>query len=215
MDLPLFPLKTVLFPGARLPLHIFEPRYRQMIGECVEREAPFGVVLIRSGAEVGGGAVPHRVGATARITAVERLPDGRMNIVTVGQQRFRILETTTERPYLMGTVELLWDVDADTGEAFAAAERVRGRFEEFFRLMLALRGEWVRRVETPSTPGRLADFIGGRLPVGTDAQQALLEELSVPNRLQVVDGLLDALSEMLERRVAAARPQRYRRFGAA
>ena len=105
MKLPLFPLRTVLFPGMLLPLHIFEPRYREMINLCVRTDQPFGVVLIRSGVEVGGEAEPHPVGTYARISRVERLPDGRMNIETVGQDRFRILSLSREATYLTGTVE--------------------------------------------------------------------------------------------------------------
>src|SRR5205814_5524803 len=84
----LFPLNTVLFPGMPLPLHIFEERYKLMIGRCLEEERPFGVVLIQSGPEVGGTAVPHRVGTTAHIAAVRRLDDGRMNLIAIGQERF-------------------------------------------------------------------------------------------------------------------------------
>src|SRR5207247_2471399 len=81
--LPLFPLGSVLFPGALLPLHIFEPRYRLLIRRSVERERPFGIVLIRSGAEVGPAAVPHAIGTEARIVAVSRLADGRSGGATV------------------------------------------------------------------------------------------------------------------------------------
>ena len=209
MELPLFPLNTVLFPGALLPLHIFEPRYRQMIGECVAQERPFGVVLIESGPEVGEGAVPHRVGVTAQITTIERLEDGRMNIVCVGQDRFRILNTSSERPYLTGDVELLASLDTDTPASYAAAERVRERYLRFFQLTLALRGEWTRRVATVAQPDRLADSIASRLPVGNDIKQGLLEELSVPARLAGVAAVLDAGIELLTPRVAAFRMQRF------
>ena len=91
--LPLFPLDLVLFPGAHLPLHIFEPRYRLLVRRCVEREQPFGVVLLRSGAEVGPGAEPRAVGTSARIVAVNGLPDGRSVIVTQGQRRFSLCFT--------------------------------------------------------------------------------------------------------------------------
>src|SRR3954453_11337770 len=88
-EIPLFPLNTVLFPGMPLPLHIFEPRYREMIGACVRDERPFGVVLIKEGREVGEAAMPFEVGTLAKIVGVERLDDGRMNVVTVGTDRFR------------------------------------------------------------------------------------------------------------------------------
>jgi Lon protease-like protein len=105
MKLPLFPLHTVLFPGMSLPLRIFEPRYRLMINECLSTSASFGVVLISTGREVGDPAVPHTVGTTAHISAAERLPDGRLNIEVVGQQRFHILELHQDLAYLTGTIE--------------------------------------------------------------------------------------------------------------
>jgi Lon protease-like protein len=77
MYLRLFPLQTVLFPGMRMPLHIFEERYKLMIRECIEQDAPFGVLLIRDGAEVGAGAVPHNVGTTARISQTTCSPSAR------------------------------------------------------------------------------------------------------------------------------------------
>ncbi|MGH2584027.1 MAG: LON peptidase substrate-binding domain-containing protein, partial [Dehalococcoidia bacterium] len=208
MELSLFPLNTVLFPGAPLPLHIFEPRYRLMIDECIEQERPFGVVLIERGPEVGEGAVPHTVGATARITAVERMPDGRMNIGCEGQDRFRILDTSSARPYLLGEVELLADLDANSGEAHAAAERVRERYLRFAQLTLALRGEWARRPQTPADPARLADALAARLPAPNATKQRLLEEITVPRRLAGVAAILDAAIEALTPRVAALQTQR-------
>ena len=125
MRLPLFPLHTVLFPGMRLPLHIFEPRYRLMIDECLTAGSPFGVVLIRSGREVGEPADPHPVGTTAHITGVERLPDGRINLEVVGQQRFQVVSVHTDRDYLTGTIAdfPLTGTDADQARRLAVALR--------------------------------------------------------------------------------------------
>ncbi len=103
-DLPLFPLNTVLFPGMALPLHIFEERYKLMIERCLRESQPFGVVLIRSGEEVGPGATIYNVGTTAHITQTERLPDGRLNIATLGYRRFKVHEVRREQPYLIGRV---------------------------------------------------------------------------------------------------------------
>ena len=88
-----------------LPLHIFEPRYLEMIGECLTNSQPFGVVLIDSGREVGGPAVPHPVGTVARISSAERQGGGRLHIQAVGQQRFRLLELQYDRTFLTGTIE--------------------------------------------------------------------------------------------------------------
>lgn len=106
-DLPLFPLNTVLFPGMPLNLHIFEERYKRMIRICLQTRQPFGVVLIKHGFEsYGPVAKPHYIGCTARILESEPLSDGRMNIVALGQKRFRILSLDYERAYLVGRVEL-------------------------------------------------------------------------------------------------------------
>jgi Lon protease-like protein len=105
MRIGLFPLHTVLFPGMALALHIFEPRYRRLVNECLETKSPFGVVLIRHGREVGGPAEPHPVGTLAEIAAVERLPDGRLNIEAVGKHRFRLVALHRDLDYLAGTAE--------------------------------------------------------------------------------------------------------------
>jgi Lon protease-like protein len=109
MLLPLFPLNLVLFPGMPVQLHIFEERYKEMISECIESRSPFGIILIEQGAEAFGPvAAPHLIGTTAHITEIQRLSQGRMNIVAMGQDRFRIrsLDNKTH-PYLVGDVEYL------------------------------------------------------------------------------------------------------------
>ncbi len=104
--LPLFPLNTVLFPGMQLKLHIFEPRYKTLINQLIEENKPFGVVLIRHGAEIGNqDTVPFDVGCTADIGKVQRLPLGRMNIVTTGHRRFRINAIDRSQPHLVGDVD--------------------------------------------------------------------------------------------------------------
>lgn len=106
MHLPLFPLNTVLFPEMPLKLHIFEERYKLMINECVENKTPFGVVLIEEGIEaLGPLAQPHLIGTMAQITQVQRLPFGRMNILAVGRERFKIKSLDNQRAYLSGDVE--------------------------------------------------------------------------------------------------------------
>src|SRR5579871_4178036 len=100
--LPLFPLNFVLFPEFTVQLHVFEERYKAMISSCIERNAPFGVILIREGEEVGAPAIPHDVGCTARILAVKREDDGRMHLLAIGGERFRLLEAMlTDQSYLI------------------------------------------------------------------------------------------------------------------
>jgi len=118
---PLFPLGTVLMPGATLPLHIFEPRYRQLTVDLVTGALPdkeFGVVAVREGfsADDDGLDALHPIGCTAELRDVRRLPDGRYDIVTRGARRFRLLDLDTEsKPYLMGSVEFRPDVETVDG----------------------------------------------------------------------------------------------------
>lgn len=104
--IPLFPLHTVLFPGMPIRLHIFEERYRQMVQTCLQTNQPFGIVLIRQGLEaLGTLAIPHPVGCTARIVEYETLPDGRMNLIVIGDERFEVLALDDQsQPYLLGNV---------------------------------------------------------------------------------------------------------------
>lgn len=107
-ELPLFPLNTVLFPGMPLPLHVFEDRYKEMVQMCLDEKRPFGVVLIRSGVAEGGPlADPYDIGCVADIVEVQQLEDGRLLIMAVGQERFRIVSLDHNMPYLMGEVESL------------------------------------------------------------------------------------------------------------
>ena len=113
MELQLFPLNTVLFPGMPLELHIFEERYKLMIGECIEHQTPFGVVLLEEGrpeldaSDASPDVKPFLIGCTAQIMQVNALAQGRMNITVVGRERFQIQELYHDKPYLRGSVELL------------------------------------------------------------------------------------------------------------
>lgn len=123
--LPLFPLRVVLFPGMVLPLHIFEPRYRQMIGECLEGDRRFGTCLIRAGEEVGEPAEPYLVGTEAEILDVDQLADGRMLLQAVGLRRFRVVELTQWRPYLAAEITYLVEDPGDGATAIAAQVQER------------------------------------------------------------------------------------------
>lgn len=140
MELPLFPLHSVLCPGVALPLHIFEERYRLMVARCIERSEPFGVILIREGREVG--ALDGRlaeVGTTALIRRADRFPDGRFNIVAVGSRRFRLgaLDATRE-PYLVGQVTLLDEAIGGDLEADQLRRQVGRRFLRYLELLQPL-----------------------------------------------------------------------------
>ncbi len=174
--LPLFPLHTVLFPGAPITLHIFEPRYRLMIEECLETGQPFGVVLIREGREaLGPLAQPHLVGCTAEITDVERLPNGHMNIVAVGRERFQIVELSYDRPYLVGTVEPFPAADLDQPETQWAAQQLRPWVERYLAVLArALPGNSLDPAALPAEPLALGYFAAALAQIPADQKQALL-----------------------------------------
>ena len=110
MEIPLFPLPNlVLFPNIVVPLHIFEERYKLMINGCIDSNEAFGLVLLRSGAEEESEDTIHRVGVTARIAEVERLDEGRMNILGEGETRFRIHRFTQQTPFWKGAVDFFED----------------------------------------------------------------------------------------------------------
>ena len=135
VELPLFPLNTLLFPDMPISLHIFEARYKQMIERCLEEKLPFGVVLIAHGTEAHGPlARPHTVGCTAHITQMETLHQGRMNLVAVGEARFRITQLHPEKyPYLAGDVDFFPLPEGDAQALVAEAQILRtwvGRYLE-------------------------------------------------------------------------------------
>jgi len=186
-DIPLFPLNVVLLPGAPLPLHIFEERYKQMVNECLESESEFGMVL----ADESG---TRRVGCTARIVElVERYEDGRMLILVEGSRRFRLNNILTGRPYYMGEIEYLEeepeeDVNPLAEECIALLERV---------VEAATEGSVGIEIEPPYR--NLSFAIAGRVEFDLETRQQILELTSEKERLRKVKELLTAAAQRLER----------------
>ena len=207
--LPLFPLDTVLFPKQALTLHIFEEWYNTMIGRCIEQGAPFGVVLIRSGKQVGGDAVPYDVGTTARIARVQRLPDGKLNLIALGRQRFRVLSLDRSEPYLTGDVEYLVSEAAEGGAVPREADRVATLFAEQFRLVMALSNQWTRDLNLPGEADALADFVAAQIEAPADVKQELLETLPVLSRLRRESELLGELIRTLTQRWEEVQRKRF------
>ncbi len=204
--LPLFPLNTVLFPSMVLPLHIFEERYKLMINTCLAQDKPFGVVLIYSGNEVGGSAIPHPVGTLARIANWEWLPDGRMNILIVGGRRFRIAEyAELELPYLVGSVEY-WDDDEpiDLGDSPTLMSNVSDSFRDYLTLIMSLSDQAlpVSQLQMPQDPSMLSYHIASNLQIDLDEKQELLEEPSAAGRLRRELTLLRREGGFLQRLVS-------------
>jgi Lon protease-like protein len=186
-DIPLFPLNVVLMPGAPMPLHIFEERYRQMVDECLERQSEFGMVL----ADESG---TRRVGCTAKIVElVERYEDGRMLILVEGSRRFRLNNILTGKPYYVGEIEYLdeepeEEVNALAEECIALLERV---------VEAATEGSVGIEIEPPYR--NLAFAIAGRVEFDLETRQQILELTSERARLEKVKELLAAAAEKLER----------------
>jgi Lon protease-like protein len=171
MELPLFPLHTVLFPGRPLPLHVFEHRYREMLADCLDTDRRFGVVAIRSGAEVGSSADLFDVGTIAEIERVERLPDGRANIVTRGVQRFRLGGLLPGTSYLRAEAE---PID-DPAPAVTDLQRAQSLRDLLIGYLGALGAPNELLARVPRAPKALAWFAAATLQVEVPEQQRLLE----------------------------------------
>lgn len=180
IELSLFPLNIVLFPGQVLPLHIFEDRYRLMIRRCLAEDTPFGVVLIKQGHEVGETAEPYPVGTVARIVESSHLPDGTMNILTVGTERFRIRRLFHDQPYLRGEVEFFpMPEPADTEALTGLAERVRVQIGRYIELIAQAAGLQIQVGEIPEAPQQMGYLAAVALQVENAEKQALLDSSSL------------------------------------
>lgn len=207
--LRLFPLRTVLFPGMDLDLQVFEERYRLLVAECIESGEPVGVALIKDGPEVGGNAVPHNVGCTAQIRRVTPTRDGRLSLKARGVRRFRIRELHDDQPYLGADVEYPVDESSDADEELIATAHERLR--QWHRLRDTIAREYHRDIVLASSPGDLADQVGG-LARGlvTDRQlQSLLSTLKVRRRLELANELLATMIAATHEQAAAVIAQRW------
>jgi uncharacterized protein len=199
--LPLFPLNTVLFPQARLPLQIFEPRYREMIERCLAEDLAFGILLIKEGDEVGAAALPHAIGTIARIVDVARLADGRMNIIVAGITRFELLERSTDRAYLTGSIRLLSDENVDLKKAERAARRVAQLFQSYANALRKItemdEDSAKEELQLAKDPTVLSYAIAASLPISLLDKQALLATSTTIQRLQREVAILERELELL------------------
>ena len=174
-DIPLFPLHVVLFPDMPLPLHIFEPRYREMILRCREEKSQFGITLIQNGADIGAEAVPRQIGTMARIAQYEEMPDGRMNILVFGETRFRIARTFHDKPYLSASVEVFGEDTADTSQLSSAFDSVAALFRTYLQSLFAMTGRTLSTLQLPQDPEYLSYAVASVLQVPPQEKQTLLE----------------------------------------
>lgn len=203
--LPLFPLGTVLLPGASLPLHIFEPRYRQLTVDLVTGAVPgrsFGVVAVKQGhaTERGEGETVHDVGCTALLREARRLPDGRFDVVTRGERRFRLLDIddTVGSPYLIGRIEWVSDVELADEERMLLPMLAQSARDAHRKYCAAAwpHQEW----DEPGrdvTPSALPHLLAADCLLTLEDRQELLEERCPADRLRLVRTLLVREAEFL------------------
>lgn len=199
--LPLFPLNSVLFPNSSMPLQIFEERYKLMLKDCLDADSKLGVVLIKSGSEVGEPAVPHSTGTLAHIVHASEIDGGRYFISVTGQQRFRIAQIASYRPYISADVELL-EEEPDIWLPQTEMEVIRQAVTDYSRLVTGLRGGWVRQARGPSDPLALSYHIAGVLQIEPAEAQTLLEEQTAAKRLESELDILRRDSDALRKRLA-------------
>jgi hypothetical protein len=166
-----------------LPLHIFEERYKLMINHCLEEERPFGVLLIREGQEVGESAVPYRVGTTALIAGLERLDAGKMNLVTIGNERFRLRDLRHDRPFLVGDAEPWPLAGANSEQALDQVGPIRALFRQYLSMLAQAEGHKMEIEEVPTDPRTLALLVAITLQLPMHQKQRLLAQPTIPQIL--------------------------------
>lgn len=190
--LPIFPLPLVLFPGVPLPLHIFEPRYRQMIEDIKVTNNFFGVSYLEDASEAEFPPVGH-IGCLAELTEAQTLDDGRSNILTVGVIRYRVEEYLDRGDqYLLARVSFFEDDDEDPKLLRASAKDVSELFLRVARAVRAINDERANLPNIAETePQRLSFLVAAAVELDTNAKQALLELRSTAERLERLQGVLE------------------------
>ena len=198
----MFPLQSVLFPSAVLPLHVFEPRYRELTRHALDGDREFGVTLIERGSEVGGGDARFAIGTRAHIVEAAELPDGRWALVAVGVRRISVVRWLPDAPFPQAEVDDLSEPapGPDVGALRAEAER-------WLRRDLALRAELGYPVapdtfELADDPVTAAFQIGALAPMGPADAQRVLQVANTDDRLRLLAQLLEEATDVLEQRAS-------------
>jgi len=196
-ELPIFPLALVLFPGVPLPLHIFEPRYRQMLNDVRAGNSLFGGSYFDASTSEKDMPPAGHVGCVAEITETQPMPDGRANILTVGIIRYRIEEyVERDDPYLLARVSYFEDEEEDRNLLSESARDVAETFTRIARAVRTINDERAHLPDiTDTEPQRLSFLVAAAMEVDTNVKQDLLELRSTAERLQ-------RLREMLGRAVS-------------
>lgn len=201
-ELPLFPLPIVLFPGVPLPLHIFEPRYRQMLEDIRVSNNLFGLTYFDSSNAEHDVPIPGQIGCVAEVTETLTLPDGRSNILTIGVVRYKI-DSYVERgdPYLVVRVTYFEDDDDDEGSLLIAASEVADTFTRIAKAVRTINDERVNLPDISDTePQQLSFLVSAAMEVEVEIKQELLELTSTGERLRRLRGMLDQAVDGYEER---------------
>ena len=193
--LPIFPLSAVLFPGTPLPLHIFEPRYKRMLADCLAADRRFGITPVRAAREVPG---PGTVGCVAEVRVNQELPDGRSNIVVLGGTRFVLSQLLDESlPYLVALVQPFED-DPDTEPSAEETAAVRHLFTRYFAGLRQLNDSEPEEPTLPEDPLSLSFQVSGAIECDPGVKQRLLAERSTARRVEALMLLLPVLTSAVE-----------------
>lgn len=190
--LPLFPLPVVLFPGVPMPLHIFEPRYRELLADIRLTDSLFGLSYFDPSTASKEIPFPGHVGCVAEVTEVQELPDGRSNILTVGVIRYRVEEYVTgDEPYLVARVSFLEDEDEDGDALRESARSVAETFTRIARAVRLLNDERAALPDISDTePQHLSYLVAAAMEIETDVKQELLELRHTSERLRRLRDML-------------------------
>jgi Lon protease-like protein len=193
--LPIFPLSVVLFPGTPLPLHIFEPRYKRMLADCLAADRRFGITPASPTSETPG---PGTVGCVAEVRVNQELPDGRSTIVVVGGSRFVLSRLLDESlPYLVATVEAFED-EAGTEPLPEDIESLRQLFARYFTALRELNDTMPEDLTFPDDPASLSFQVAGGLECDLGVKQRFLAERSTARRIKALLLLLPVLTSAVE-----------------
>ena len=195
-ELPLFPLNTVVFPYAHMHVHVFEPRYREMIRHCLQYDSGFGICLIRSGEEVGGAVEPYMVGTAVRIVKVQTHGNSEMDVEIQGERRFRIRRIDESRPYLVGYVEPVVEMEVEeTSRAGELMGSIRDSLMRYLQFAFQHADVRVASISLPDDATALSFVVANLLQCENLQKQHLLETTDTVERMEE---MLPLLEEQIE-----------------
>ena len=201
--LPIFPLPLVLFPGVTIPLHIFEPRYRRMLVDCLERDRRFGILFLAEGDSEETLGVGGDIGCVAHVESHDELPDGRSNIIVAGRERFMLRAlVTSPLPYRVGMIVPYEDTPEPAALLEPLAARVRERFDRIAHAARAISDDEQPVPDLPEDPALLAFRVASFIDLSVAEHRRLLASTSPGERLRSVDGVLGSAVDAMERRAA-------------